>query len=80
MIMNANDANDRKQMPMNASECQECQFKSMNVNTAKTIVDINNTSHDSERKEIELSFKTLFSVLDHMIIMKVMFRLFCLLY
>ena len=40
MIMNANDANDRKQMPMNASECQECQFKSMNVNTARTIVDM----------------------------------------
>ena len=29
-------------------------------------------NHDSERKEIELSFKTLFSVLDQMIIIKVM--------
>ena len=41
-------------MPMNANECQ---FKSMNVNTAKSIVDINNTIHDSERKEIELKFQ-----------------------
>ena len=43
--------NESQSMPMNANECQ---IKSMNVNTAKTIVDIDNTIHDSERKEIEL--------------------------
>ena len=54
MPMNANEC---QWIPMNANEANECQFKSMNVNTAKIIVDINNTIHDSERKEIELKFQ-----------------------
>ena len=29
----------------------------LNVYTAETIVDLNNTIHDSERKEIELKFQ-----------------------